>query len=105
LQPPELIKSKIYTSAVALSKTINQHELDEGRLYPNITRIREVSVVVAREVIRQAQREDLDHEKSIRNLSDAELDAWIQDRMYDPAAQDGVEESGNVAEVKVKSRL
>jgi malate dehydrogenase (oxaloacetate-decarboxylating)(NADP+) len=82
---------KIFTSAVALSKTINQHELDEGRLYPNVTRIREVSVVVAREIIRQAQKEGLDREKSIRGLSDAELDSWIQSKMYDPEAQDGLE--------------
>jgi malate dehydrogenase (oxaloacetate-decarboxylating)(NADP+) len=60
-------------------------------LYPEITRIREVSVVVAREVIRQAQRERLDREKSIRNVSDAELDAWIKLRMYDPTGQDGVD--------------
>lgn len=92
----------IYTSAVALSNTINQQELDEGRLYPNITRIREVSVIVAREVIRQAQREHLDREKSIRDLSDAELDAWIRSRMYDPAAE-GVIVEDNVP--KVKSRL
>lgn len=59
-------------------------------LYPEITRIREVSVVVAREVIRQAQRERLDREKSIRDLSDAELDSWIKARMYDPAVQDGI---------------
>jgi malate dehydrogenase (oxaloacetate-decarboxylating)(NADP+) len=59
-------------------------------LYPEITRIREVSVVVAREVIRQAQRERLDREKSIRDLSDDELDAWIKARMYDPTVQDGM---------------
>lgn len=59
-------------------------------LYPEITRIREVSVVVAREVIRQAQKERLDREKSIRDLSDAELDSWIKARMYDPTVQDGV---------------
>ena len=59
-------------------------------LYPEITRIREVSVVVARQVIRQAQRERLDREKSIRDMSDAELDAWIRARMYDPTVQDGV---------------
>ena len=59
-------------------------------LYPEITRIREVSVVVAREVIRQAQRERLDHETSIRNLSDAELDSWIGRRMYDPTIEDGI---------------
>jgi malate dehydrogenase (oxaloacetate-decarboxylating)(NADP+) len=59
-------------------------------LYPEITRIREVSVVVAREVIRQAQREKLDREKSIRDLSDAELDSWIRGRMYDPTIEDGI---------------
>lgn len=59
-------------------------------LYPEITRIREVSVIVAREVIRQAQRERLDREKSIRDLSNKELDEWIKARMYDPTAQDGM---------------
>jgi len=98
LQPPPppkplFNKTKIYTSAVALSTAINQKELNEGRLYPDITRIREVSVIVAREVIRQAQREKLDREKSIRDLSDKELDEWIKARMYDPAAQNRVVES------------
>jgi malate dehydrogenase (oxaloacetate-decarboxylating)(NADP+) len=88
---------KIYTSAVALSKTINQQELSEGRLYPNITRIREVSVTVAREVIRQAQKEQLDRERSIRDLSDAQLDSWIQTRMYDPAAWIGLARSKDVS--------
>jgi len=80
----------IYTSAVALSTTINNFEIEAGMLYPEISRIREVSVVVAREVIRQAQRERLDREKSIRDLSDAELDEWIKARMYDPTAQGGI---------------
>ena len=53
-------------------------------LYPEITRIREVSVVVAREVIRKAQEQKLDREKSIRDLSDVELDEWIKARMYNP---------------------
>lgn len=76
---------------MALSKAINQSELNAGMLYPEITRIREVSVIVAREVIRQAQRQGLDREKSIRDLSDAELDSWIKARMYDPAAQSGLD--------------
>lgn len=49
-------------------------------------------MVVAREVIRQAQKERLDRQKSIRDLSDAELDEWIKARMYDPTAQDGTVE-------------
>jgi malate dehydrogenase (oxaloacetate-decarboxylating)(NADP+) len=55
-------------------------------LYPDITRIRDVSVTVARQVIRQAQKQKLDREKSIRGFSDEKLDAWIKERMYDPAS-------------------
>ncbi len=49
-------------------------------------------MIVAREVIRQAQRQGLDRETSIRGLSDGELDQWIRERMYDPT-----KESANVA--------
>jgi len=82
----------IYTSAVALSTAINTNEINAGRLYPELDRIREVSVIVAREVIREAQRQGLDREKSIRNLSDPELDAWIRSRMYDPTKELGSDE-------------
>jgi malate dehydrogenase (oxaloacetate-decarboxylating)(NADP+) len=44
-------------------------------------------------VIREAQRQGLDREKSIRNLSDSELDAFIRSRMYDPTLEDGLEET------------
>jgi malate dehydrogenase (oxaloacetate-decarboxylating)(NADP+) len=57
-------------------------------LYPDITRIRDVSVTVARQVIRQAQKQKIDREKSIRGLSDDQLDAWIKERMYDPTSTD-----------------
>lgn len=82
----------IYTSAVALSTAINANEVSAGRLYPELDRIREVSVIVAREVIREAQKQGLDREKSIRNLSDPELDAWIRSRMYDPTEELGIDE-------------
>jgi malic enzyme len=58
--------------------------LNEGRLYPDLERIREVSVIVARQVIRQAQEQGLDRETSIRHMDDEELDAWIRRQMYDP---------------------
>jgi malate dehydrogenase (oxaloacetate-decarboxylating)(NADP+) len=78
---------QIYTSAVALSTAINANEINAGRLYPELDRIREVSIIVAREVIREAQRQGLDREKSIRNLTNPELDAWIRSKMYDPAKE------------------
>jgi malate dehydrogenase (oxaloacetate-decarboxylating)(NADP+) len=82
-----LINIKIYAAAIAINAAINQDELEKGMLYPDITRIREVSVTVARQVIRQAQKQKLDGEKSIRSLTDSQMDAWIKERMYDPSSQ------------------
>jgi malate dehydrogenase (oxaloacetate-decarboxylating)(NADP+) len=74
----------IYASAVSLSESLNEQEKADGWLYPDITRIREVSVVVTRGVIRQAQKNGVDRELSLRNLSDEQLDDYIRDRMYNP---------------------
>ncbi|KAJ5933519.1 NADP-dependent malic enzyme [Penicillium verhagenii] len=74
----------IYASGEALSKALTAEELERGLLYPDITRIREVSVVVTRNVIRAAEADDVDRETALRNMSDADLDLWIKSRMYDP---------------------
>lgn len=79
----------IYTSATSLSSTLTDEEFESGMLYPDLERIRAVSVVVARDVIREAQRQKLDREPSLRGMTDAELDGWIKDRMYDPRMEDG----------------
>jgi len=62
-------------------------------LYPDLNRIRSVSVVVAREVIREAQRQTLDTVPELRNMNDEDLDIWIAGRMYDPRKDDGSAES------------
>ncbi|KAF2436093.1 hypothetical protein EJ08DRAFT_691980 [Tothia fuscella] len=79
----------IYASAVALSTALNEEEQKRDWLYPDIRRIREVSVTVTRGVIRAAQKDGVDRELNIRSLSDEELDAYIRDRMYDPSAEKG----------------
>jgi malate dehydrogenase (oxaloacetate-decarboxylating)(NADP+) len=90
---PPLTNYQIYTSAVALSSTLTNPEFESGMLYPDLTRIRSVSVVVAREVIREAQRQNLDSVPELRNMSDEDLDVWIAGRMYDPRKDDGSEGS------------
>lgn len=80
----EVTDSMIYASAEALSKSLTAEEVEQGLLYPDVTRIREVSVLVARHVIRAAQEAKVDREPSISGLSDADLDAWIKARMYNP---------------------
>lgn len=77
-------QNMIYASAEALSTALLPEELSEHWLYPGIRRIREVSVIVTRGVIRAAQADKVDRELALRNISDAELDDFIRNRMYDP---------------------
>lgn len=79
--------SMIYASAEALSTSLTAEETARGLMYPDVTRIRDVSVVVARGVIRAAQAANVDRETGIRSLSDADLDAWIRTKMYNPHAE------------------
>ena len=74
----------IYASGEALSTSLTPSEVADNWLYPNISRIREVSVVVTRGVIRAAQEDKVDRELALRNISDEELDQYIRARMYDP---------------------
>jgi malate dehydrogenase (oxaloacetate-decarboxylating)(NADP+) len=80
----EVTDSMIFASAEALATTLTAEELENGLLYPDLTRIRDVSAVVARGVIRAAQEAKVDRETGIRELSDADLDAWIKSKMYNP---------------------
>lgn len=74
----------IYASAESLSTAMLPEEVEKNWLYPAIERIREVSVVVTRGVIRAAQKDGVDRELALRNISDEDLDTYIRDRMYDP---------------------
>ncbi|KAJ9665220.1 hypothetical protein H2201_004694 [Coniosporium apollinis] len=74
----------IYASAVGLATSLNESETRQGWLYPDIRRIREVSVSVTRHVIRAAQDGGVDRELALRHLDDAKLDQYIRERMYDP---------------------
>jgi malate dehydrogenase (oxaloacetate-decarboxylating)(NADP+) len=80
-------QNMIYASGVSLSESLTPAEMAEGWLYPDIRRIREVSVVVTRGVIRTAQKDGVDRELNLRNLTDAQLDDYIRDRMYDPTKE------------------
>ncbi|GAB7344553.1 hypothetical protein MBLNU457_2378t1 [Dothideomycetes sp. NU457] len=77
-------QSMIYASGEALSTSLTADERNENWLYPNINRIRDVSVTVTCGVIRAAQKEGVDRELALRNMSDDQLAAYVRDRMYDP---------------------
>jgi malate dehydrogenase (oxaloacetate-decarboxylating)(NADP+) len=77
-------QNMIYASAEALSTSLLPEEVAENWLYPDIRRIRDVSVIVTRGVIRAAQTDGVDRELALRNISDEELEEFIRQRMYDP---------------------
>ena len=80
----KVTNSMIYASGEALSQALTAEEINHGFLYPDITRIRQVSVVVARKVIRAAQDDKVDRETTLRTMGDEDLDSWIKPRMYNP---------------------
>jgi malate dehydrogenase (oxaloacetate-decarboxylating)(NADP+) len=82
-----ITQDMIYASGEYLSRSLNAKEQAAGYLYPAIDRIREVSVVVTRGVIRAAQQNGVDGETSLRSLTDEQLDEFIRHKMYDPFHQ------------------
>jgi malate dehydrogenase (oxaloacetate-decarboxylating)(NADP+) len=79
----------VYTSAAALSGCLNTEELRMGLIYPKIERVRDASVIVAREVMKSARREGvslLPEETWIEwgEWGDVALTAWIKKQVYDP---------------------
>ncbi|KXL47733.1 hypothetical protein M433DRAFT_76824, partial [Acidomyces richmondensis BFW] len=79
-----ITQNMIYASASALSLSLLPSETAARWLYPNISRIRDVSVAVTKGVIRAAQADGVDRELALRNLEDEELEEYIRMRMYDP---------------------
>jgi malate dehydrogenase (oxaloacetate-decarboxylating)(NADP+) len=74
----------IYAAGQAGFARLSQSELEDGLLYPRLTRIREVSAFAALSVIRAAQKDAVDDEKSLRGMSNAQFEALIRSQMYIP---------------------
>lgn len=79
----------VYTSASALAGTLNTDEIDKGLIYPRIERVREASIIVAREVMKTARREGVSTlPESLWNeweeWGDVALTSYIKKHIYDP---------------------
>ncbi|KAK3501689.1 hypothetical protein B0T13DRAFT_487702 [Neurospora crassa] len=79
----------IYTSAAALANSLNADEVKHGLIYPRIDRVREASVIVAREVMKSARREGvstLPEEQWLEweEWGDVDLERYIKQHIYDP---------------------
>jgi len=83
-QASKVTDAMILTASEALASCVTEEEFSRGLLYPDISRIRSVSLDIAREVIRTAQKEGVDGLKELRGLSDVELDRYIKSKIYNP---------------------
>lgn len=79
----------VYTAAAALAETLNPEEIQIGLIYPKIERVRDASVVVAREVMKSARRDGIstlpeNQWEEWRELGDAAMERWIKEQVYNP---------------------
>lgn len=79
----------VYVSAAALAGCLNSSEIHAGLIYPRINRVRDASVVVAREVMKAARREGvstLPEETWVEweEWGDVALTNFIKSQVYDP---------------------
>lgn len=80
----------ITASAIALSEALTPEEKANHLLYPRLTRIRDVSAVVAAGVVRSAQKANLDTVTRLRDLDDAALIDEIKKAQWSPYKDDKV---------------
>lgn len=81
----------IYTSAAALAGCLNADEIHKGLIYPRIERVRDASIIVAREVMKAARREGVSalpewQWNEWEEWGDVALTKYIMSRVYDPVA-------------------
>jgi malate dehydrogenase (oxaloacetate-decarboxylating)(NADP+) len=74
----------IHGSAQALANALSPAEKADELLYPALARIRDISAPMTRDLIRVAQREGVDTQLQLRELSDAELEKYIVERVRRP---------------------
>jgi len=72
----------LYVAAEALANYLTTEELAEGKVFPSITKIRDVSKKVAIAVIEEAIRTGQD--SKLKESHKVDLDAFVSRKMYDP---------------------
>lgn len=82
----QITDSMLYAASVACSNAMTHEEIKEGRTFPNLKRIRQVSHAVAVAVIKQAIKEDhatkIFHKDIVRHGS---LENYVSRKMYFPS--------------------
>lgn len=72
----------LYVAAEALANFVTKEELSQGKVFPPLNRIRDVSESVAVAVIKQAMKEGQATKLDSKHFDD--LESFVQSKMYDP---------------------
>jgi malate dehydrogenase (oxaloacetate-decarboxylating)(NADP+) len=72
----------LYVAAEALANFVSDKELEEGKVFPPLSKIRDVSRSVAVAVIEQAMKEGQATKLEGDRIQD--LEAFVHKKMYDP---------------------
>ena len=83
-QATKVTDGMILAASESLASCVTEEEFSRGLLYPDVSRIRAVSLDIARDVIRTAQHDEVDGNIGLRSMSDAELDKYIRSKVYNP---------------------
>ena len=83
-QATKVTDGMILTASESLASCVTEGEFSRGLLYPDVSRIRAVSLDIARDVIRTAQHDEVDGNVALRSISDAELERYIKSKIYNP---------------------
>lgn len=86
----QITQTMIYASGISLSNALNAEEISQGLLYPDLARIRDVSVQVASGVIQAAlETPGLVKNERFNLTKPDELEWAIRQKMYDPYTEGG----------------
>ncbi|THU79586.1 malic enzyme [Dendrothele bispora CBS 962.96] len=77
--------SMVEASSLGLAHSLTEDERKADLLYPRVERIRDISAIVAKEVIRAAQKAKVDRATQLRTMSDSQLVALIKGKMWNPS--------------------
>lgn len=75
----------ITESALALADSVNDEEKAEGRVYPSLKRMREISRDVSVRVIQMANKQGLTRDNGYTaSMDEEELKDWVEGEMWKP---------------------
>jgi malate dehydrogenase (oxaloacetate-decarboxylating)(NADP+) len=79
----------VYTAADALAGSLDADEVHNGLIYPRIERVRDASIIVAREVMKAARRDGVSALPEAQwaeweEWGDAAIGSYINKNIYDP---------------------